>query len=339
MFSANFFHFIKHREGPKSVNWPRMALVVGVLFIWPVLGSSLAFGQGAPNRGLRDLQDAFRYVARTVKPAVVNVSSVKIVNAREATPELDPFLRNSPFREFLGEEFFRQFFGAPGGTQRSRQKGLGSGFIVDPRGYIVTNRHVIAGADEILVTLEGNKKFKAAVVSADPKTDVAVIKIDGHKLPVARLGDSRTLEVGDWVLAVGNPFGLTQTVTAGIVSAKGRSADIGPLHYQNFIQTDAAINQGNSGGPLVNIEGEVIGLNTAIVSESGGSIGIGFAIPVDVIKKVVDAALSKGFAGPGNNAGAVRKPVPPRTTPSPARPGQPPYHRTVPGVSHGAGTI
>jgi serine protease Do len=339
MFAVNPFHLMKHREKQRSVNWSKTALVVGILFIWPVLGSGLAIGQPAPTRGLRDLQEAFRYVARTVKPAVVNISSVKIINAREATPDLDPFFRNSPFREFFGDEFFRQFFGGPGGTQRFRQKGLGSGFIIDPRGYIVTNRHVIAGADEIQVTLEGNKKFKATVVSADPKTDVAIIKINGHHLPVARLGDSRTLEVGDWVLAVGNPFGLTQTVTAGIVSAKGRSADIGRLHYQNFIQTDAAINQGNSGGPLVNIEGEVIGLNTAIVSGSGGSIGIGFAIPVDVIKKVVSAALSKRVAGPGNNAGALRRPIPPRNTPHPTRPGQPPYRHILPGVSRGAGTI
>lgn len=339
MFSANSFHLMKYLEKQRTANWPKTALAVGILLVWPVLGSCLAFGQATPNRGARDLQEAFRYVARTVKPAVVNVSSVKIVNARDAAPELDPFFRNSPFREFFGEEFFRQFFGAPGGNQRTRQKGLGSGFIIDPRGYIVTNRHVIAGADEILVTLEGNKKFKATVVSADPKTDVAIIKIDGHNLPVARLGDSRTLEVGDWVLAVGNPFGLMQTVTAGIVSAKGRSADIGPLHYQNFIQTDASINQGNSGGPLVNIEGEVIGLNTAIVSENGGSVGIGFAIPVDVVKKVVGAALSKGFAGTGSNAGALRKPFPPRNTPAPARPSQPPYHRALPGVSHGAGSI
>ncbi len=339
MFTANSLYLKKYRARQTGFNWSKTALFLGILTIWLVVGSSLAFGLEAPNRGLRDLQEAFRYVARTVKPAVVNVSSVKIVNAREAVPDLDPFFRNSPFREFFGDEFFRQFFGSEGGTQRFRQKGLGSGFIIDPRGYIVTNRHVIAGADEIQVTLEGNKKFKASVVSADPKTDVAVIKIDGRNLPTVRLGDPRTLEVGDWVLAVGNPFGLTQTVTAGIVSAKGRSADIGPLHYQNFIQTDAAINQGNSGGPLVNIEGEVIGLNTAIVSESGGSVGIGFAIPVDVIKKVVDATLSGRLAIPRGNNGASQRPFVPRNAPSPTRPGQPPYHRPLPGVSHGAGSI
>ncbi len=338
MFPPNSLNLMKCRAKQTGFNWSKTALVLGILAIWPMLGSSIALGQAVPNRGLREFQEAFRYVARTVKPAVVNVSSVKIVNAREAVPDLDPFFRNSPFREFFGDEFFRQFFGTPGGTERYRQKGLGSGFIVDPRGYIVTNRHVIAGADEIQVTLEGNKKFKATVVTADPKTDVAVIKIDGRNLPAVRLGDPRTLEVGDWVLAVGNPFGLTQTVTAGIVSAKGRSADIGPLHYQNFIQTDAAINQGNSGGPLVNIDGEVIGLNTAIVSESGGSVGIGFAIPVDVIKKVVDAALSGRLTTPGGNNGVPQRPLL-RKAPNPARQGRPPYHRALPGVSHEAGSI
>jgi serine protease Do len=194
------------------------------------------------------------------------------------------------------------------------------------------------GADEIQVTIEGKKKFKATVVGADPKTDVAIIKIDGHNLPSVKLGDSKTLEVGDWVLAVGNPFGLMQTVTAGIVSAKGRS-DMGILDFEDFIQTDAAINQGNSGGPLVNIEGEVVGLNTAILSKSGGSVGIGFAIPVNVIKKVVDAAFSKRLATPGGNNSSPQRPFVPRKAPAPSRQGQPLHDRAVPGVSHGAGSI
>ncbi len=337
MLSVNPLYLMKHRVRETSFNWSKTALVVGLLIMWPVLSGSLALGQTVPNRGLRDLQEAFRFVARTVKPAVVNVSAVKIA-ARQAGPDLDPFFENHPFREFFGDEFFRQFFGAPRGSQRYRQQGLGSGFIIDPRGYIVTNRHVIAGADEIQVTLEGKKKFKATVVGADPKTDVAVIKIDGHNLPSVKLGESKTLEVGDWVLAVGNPFGLTQTVTAGIVSAKGRS-DMGILDFEDFIQTDAAINQGNSGGPLVNIEGEVIGLNTAILSKSGGSVGIGFAIPVNVIKKVVDAAFSKRLAGPGGNNSPPQRPFVPRKAPAPSRQGQPPHDRALPGVSHGAGSI
>ena len=337
MLSVNHLYLMKHRVRETGFNWSKTALVVGILIILPILGSSFALGQTVPNRGLRDLQDSFRAVARTVKPAVVNVSAVKIA-ARQTVPDLDPFFENHPFREFFGDEFFRQFFGAPRGTQRYRQQGLGSGFIIDPRGYIVTNRHVIAGADEIQVTLEGKKKFKATVVGADPKTDVAVIKIDGRNLPSVKLGDSKTLEVGDWVLAVGNPFGLTQTVTAGIVSAKGRS-DMGILDFEDFIQTDAAINQGNSGGPLVNIEGEVIGLNTAIYSKSGGSVGIGFAIPANVIKKVVDAALSKRLAGPGGNNNPPQRPFAPRKAPAPARQGQPPQDRAFPGASHGAGSI
>ncbi|MGO9567880.1 MAG: trypsin-like peptidase domain-containing protein [Desulfomonilaceae bacterium] len=336
MLSVNPLYLLKHRARQIGFNWSKTALVVGILVIWPVLGSSIALGQAVPNRGLKELQEAFRFVARTAKPAVVNVSAVKIAS-RQTSPDLDPFFQNHPFREFFGDEFFRQFFGGPSGTQRYRQQGLGSGFIIDPRGYIVTNRHVIAGADEIQVTLEGKKKFKATVVGADPKTDVALIKIDGRNLPSVKLGDSKTLEVGDWVLAVGNPFGLTQTVTAGIVSAKGRS-DMGILDYEDFIQTDAAINQGNSGGPLVNIEGEVVGLNTAILSKSGGSVGIGFAIPVNIIKKVVDAALSKRLATPGGNNGIPQRPLL-RKAPAPSRQGQPPHDRALPGLSHGAGSI
>jgi serine protease Do len=321
-----------------TFDWRKTALVAGILLICTVVAPSLALCQAVPNRGLRDLQDAFRAVVRAVKPAVVNVSSVKVVTARQSAPDLDPFFENHPFRQFFGDDFFRQFFGTPDRPERYRQQGLGSGFIIDPRGFIVTNRHVIAGADEIQVTLEGKKKFKATVVGADPKTDVAVIKIDGRNLPFVKLGDSKTLEVGDWVLAVGNPFGLTQTVTQGIVSAKGRS-DMGILDYEDFIQTDAAINQGNSGGPLVNLEGEVVGLNTAILSKSGGSVGIGFAIPVNVIKKVVDTVMSKRLAGPGSNNTAPQRPFLPRHAPAPPQQGQPPYHRALPGALHGEGSI
>ncbi len=337
MFSDHPLFNIKHCLRQTDLNRVNKALILGFMVILPVVGSSAALSQTVPNRGLMNLQQAFRSVVRTVKPSVVNVSSVSTITARGAVPDLDPFFRNSPFREFFGDQFFKQFFGGPGGTRRFRQKGLGSGFIIDPRGDIVTNRHVIAGADEIYVTLEGKKKYKAAVVYSDPKTDVAIIKINARNLPVARLGDSRTLEVGDWVLAVGNPFGLTQTVTAGIVSAKGRSADIGRLHYANFIQTDAAINQGNSGGPLVNIEGQVVGLNTAIVSENGGSVGIGFAIPVDVIKKVIARALSRSFPGPGARNNLLQRPFLHRGTPAPGHKGLMPSYRTLPGALHRTG--
>jgi serine protease Do len=261
-----------------------------ILFVTIFVIAAPVIGQNS-SHPLRALQESFREVSKSVKPAVVNVSTVKMV-AGSQFGGLDPFFENHPFRDFLGDEFFRQFFGSPGGARRFRQQGLGSGFIVDPSGLIVTNRHVINGADEIQVTLEGNKKYKARVIYADPKTDIAIIKIDGSNFPVAKLGDSQTLEVGDWVLAIGNPLGLTQTVTAGIVSAKGRSLGISDV--RDFIQTDAAINVGNSGGPLVNIDGQVVGMNTAIAAGGGsGNIGIGFAIPSNVLKKIVSAALAK----------------------------------------------
>ncbi len=266
-----------------------------ILLITLFLVAAPVFGQ-SPSHPLRALQESFREVSRSVKPAVVNVSTVKIMTGSQFGG-LDPFFENHPFREFFGDEFFRQFFGSPRGARSFRQKGLGSGFIVDPSGLIVTNRHVISGADEIQVTLEGNKKYKARVIYADPKTDIAIIKIDGSHFPVAKLGDSQTLEVGDWVLAIGNPLGLTQTVTAGIVSAKGRSLGISDV--RDFIQTDAAINVGNSGGPLVNIDGQVVGMNTAIASGQGGNgnIGIGFAIPSNVLKKVINGVEAQARTG------------------------------------------
>ncbi len=292
-------------------------------FILILVAGTVITTFGAPpavaelSKGLREFQDAFRTVVKNVKPAVVNVSSVKTVVARRQGPDLDPFFENHPFREFFGDEFLRKFFGAPNGSQRQRQTGIGSGFIFDPRGYIVTNRHVIKGADEIIVTLESEKKYRAKVVGEDPKTDVAIIKIDGKNLPYAPLGDSRSVEVGDWVLAIGNPFGLMQTVTAGIVSATGRN-HMGILAKEDFIQTDAAINPGNSGGPLVNLEGKVIGINTAILSQSenggsfAGNMGIGFAIPVHLIKRLADPVLAgKSLAPP--------KPGPPQRSIGPGK--------------------
>ncbi len=273
----------------------RSASVVTIILALAVLGftgrDSTAYAQRSPVAGLRELQSSFRHISRQVKPAVVNVSAVRVLHAREM-PGLDPFFRNHPFfGEFFRDPMFRRFFEAPGGGREHRQQGLGSGFIFDPRGYILTNRHVIKGADEIIVTMEAKTKFKAKVIGADPKTDVAIIKISGRKrFPFVKLGNSRDLQVGDWVLAIGNPFGLMKTVTAGIVSAKGRT-EMGILDYEDFIQTDAAINPGNSGGPLVDINGEVVGMNTAILSRSGGYMGIGFAIPIDVVKKIVHVAM------------------------------------------------
>jgi len=207
---------------------------------------------------------AFVEVARATRPAVVNVSTTKVVRYKGAP--YSPFLDDPFFRRFLGDDFFREFR-IP---RERREQSLGSGVIVSRDGYVVTNNHVIEGASEIRVVLGDNKEFKGKVVATDPRTDVAVIKISGHDLPTIPWGDSDRLQVGEWVLAIGNPFGLNQTVTAGIISATGR-ANVGIADYEDFIQTDAAINPGNSGGALVNARGELIGINTAIFSRSGGT--------------------------------------------------------------------
>ncbi len=229
------------------------------------------------------LSSTFRDAAKSVSPAVVYISTVYTV---KGIPD--------QLQKFFGEEFFRRFFGGTPEKQERQRRGLGSGFIVNQEGYILTNSHVVEKADEINVMLPDKREFTAEVIGTDPKSDVAVIKIDAEKtLPVVELGDSETAEVGDWVLAVGNPYGLSETVTAGIVSAEGR-ANIGIVDYEDFIQTDAAINPGNSGGPLVNSRGEVIGLNTAIFSRSGGYQGIGFAIPINMARDVMDSLIAHG---------------------------------------------
>lgn len=234
---------------------------------------------------------SFVDIAKKDSPAVVNISTTQKVQRRRRQPpfplpEPGPFGEEDPF-----EEFFRRFFGErpPLGQQRS----LGSGFIISADGYIITNNHVIGDADKITVRLTGKEEYTAKVIGTDEKTDIAVIKINAkHPLPTLLLGTSANLQVGDWVVAIGNPFGLEQTVTAGIVSAKGRAIGAGP--YDDFIQTDASINPGNSGGPLLNLNGEVIGINTAIMSQSGGNIGIGFAIPIDLAKPIVAQLKSGG---------------------------------------------
>ena len=259
-----------------------------------------ALGEAAPKANMADpevaaaLADverfsaAFRAVAKRVKPAVVAVGVSKTVEASA-----------SPFG--FDDEFLRRFFGRglpdrsrPGSPRRKfQQEGLGSGVIVDADGTILTNNHVVADADEIKVRLMDGREFKGEVVGTDPPSDVAVIRIKGDDLPVAELGNSDAAEVGDWVLAIGAPFGLQQTVTSGIVSATGR-ANVGIADYEDFIQTDAAINPGNSGGPLVNMRGQVIGINTAIASRSGGYMGIGFAVPINMVREVMKRLKDKG---------------------------------------------
>ena len=232
---------------------------------------------------------SFADLAERLKPAVVNISTTKTVSSGGMGSFDSPF-RGSPFEKFFGgDEFFRRFFGdIP--ERQFKQRSLGSGFIISKDGYIFTNNHVVEKADKILVKLSNGKEYVAEIKGKDEKTDIALIKIDAkNDLPVAKLGDSSKIRVGDWVVAIGNPFGLEQTVTAGIVSAKGRVIGAGP--YDDFIQTDASINPGNSGGPLFNLQGEVVGINTAIIAKGQG---IGFAIPIDMAKKIMEQLKEKG---------------------------------------------
>ena len=252
----------------------------------------------APSRAPEVVLPNFADLAEHVSPSVVNISSTQ-----EVKGGMQPFGQggpggpggeDDPFREFFGP--FEHFFGQP--RRPFKTKSLGSGFVIDAKGYILTNNHVVENADEIVVRLLSGKEFKAKVVGRDAKTDIALIEIHGAENLVALpLGDSDGLRVGEWVVAIGNPFGLENTVTAGIVSAMGRHINQGP--YDNFIQTDAAINPGNSGGPLLNTRGEVVGINTAIFSRSGGNIGIGFAIPVNVAQEVVPQLKERGHVTRG----------------------------------------
>jgi serine protease Do len=233
-------------------------------------------------------RNTFAPVVKKVLPAVVNVSSAKMVKTQGMMPgNMDPF-----FRQFFGDDAGP--FGSNGGAPRQqRQQGQGSGVIVSPEGYILTNNHVVDGATDVRVTLSDKREFKARIVGTDPKTDLAVLKIDATNLPSAVIGDSDKVQVGDFALAVGNPFGLGSTVTMGIISATGRG-NLGIEEYEDFIQTDAPINPGNSGGALVNDRGDLIGINTAILSHSEGNQGIGFAIPVAVARNVTDQILRNG---------------------------------------------
>ena len=272
----------------------RAILLVLFVALTPILNASDKQTLGA----LRESGKIFSKVAKEVSPAVVMIKVEK---------EVSPYARN--FQAPFQDEFFRRFFDLPSqprqapGQQAPKRKeivGQGSGFIINKDGYILTNNHVIGEADGIIVSLLDGREFKATLIGSDPNSDVAVIKIKEtpKDLPVAELGDSAAVEVGEWVLALGNPFGLSHSVTAGIISAKGRNS-VGITDYEDFIQTDAAINPGNSGGPLVNLEGKVIGINTAIYSRSGGYMGIGFAIPIDMVIKIKDQLISSGTVNRG----------------------------------------
>jgi serine protease Do len=233
------------------------------------------------------LQQSFVGVAEHVRPAVVHLGTIQRAKMRRG-PSAPPGADDPFFKDF-----FNQFFGSEGPGSRSefRLPGLGSGVIIDKRGLVLTNFHVVKGADEITIRLSDKREYRGQILGTDPKTDLAVVRFQpDHSLTVATLGNSDALRVGEWALAIGNPFGLDQTVTVGVISATGRS-DVGIATYENFIQTDASINPGNSGGPLVNLKGEVVGINTAIVAAGQG---IGFAIPINMVRRVVDQLVDKG---------------------------------------------
>ena len=230
------------------------------------------------------MPESFADLAAAQADAVVNISTTQMVKGRPGFPPGFGFPPGSPF-----EQFFHDFMQ---NQPEQERHALGTGFIISADGYVVTNNHVVQEATEVMVKLRDGKEYKAKVIGTDEKLDVALLKIDAKDLHTVKLGDSDKLRVGDWVVAIGNPFGLEQTVTAGIVSAKGRVIGAGP--YDSFIQTDAAINPGNSGGPLFNVQGEVVGINTAIYSRSGGNNGIGFAIPIKMAESAINELRATG---------------------------------------------
>jgi len=282
------------------------------------LGISASLGWLTPSRAVNFMGDAgnpesrttgglpdFVSLAKKLRPVVVNISTMTVSEGRGGQEFASPFGEEDPFNDF-----WRRFFGGPAPRGPQRQRSLGSGFIIDGDGSIITNNHVVENASKILVKLsENDQEFEAKVIGRDPKTDIAVIKIDAKtSLSAANLGDSDLLDVGEWVVAIGNPFGLDSTVTSGIVSAKGRHIGQGP--YDNFIQTDASINPGNSGGPLINLRGEVVGINTAIFSRTGGNMGIGFAIPINLVKELLPQLRGKGKVTRGYLGVLIQKVTP-----------------------------
>ncbi|MGZ3952604.1 MAG: DegQ family serine endoprotease [Flavisolibacter sp.] len=272
----------------------RIKIAIFVFIFFSVASISHPALAQAPSV-LKQLDDAFVQVAEKVTPAVVNISSTKKAPVRTSGDQ-EPFFKNFPYRDFFGDQGpspFKENPRGPSGPNGPTRVAMGSGVIISPDGTILTNAHVVKDMDEIKVTLVGKKSYTAKVVGIDPPSDIAVIKIDASGLKTATLGDSSKLRVGEIVLAVGNPFGLNQTVTQGIVSATGRT-NMGIIDYEDFIQTDAPINPGNSGGPLININGEVVGITTAIASSSGGYQGIGFAIPSNSAKLISDEIMKGG---------------------------------------------
>jgi serine protease Do len=276
----------------KSITLTVMSLVIMIFLTDPVLAQS-------SSKAAKELSGAFSAASKTAMPAVV---SIKVEKAVETGPMAfeTPFGYNDPFGLF-GDEFLRKFFGDRLPPQQQQQapgkfyeRGQGSGFIVSEDGYILTNNHVVGDVDKITVELQDGRKFEnAKLIGTDPDSEVALIKIEGDNFPVLPMGNSDKIQIGDWVIAIGNPFGLSETVTVGVISAVGRS-NVHIAAYEDFIQTDAAINPGNSGGPLINLDGRVIGINTAIFSQSGGYMGIGFAIPINMARNIEQQLKSHG---------------------------------------------
>src|SRR5579859_4646027 len=300
-----------------------VGIMIGTLVTRGVKGKENSSGDAQPlhivETNPQQLSSAFAGIAKELEPSVVNINTESVIkprSRRRVTPpggddEGDQGQSQDPFQDFFDRFFGGQGGDIPGGPEGMRQRSLGSGVIVDSKGYIVTNNHVVEKADRIRVQLQDEPEgvlHDAKVIGVDPETDLAVIKIEAKReLPVAKLGDSDAMQVGDWVLAIGSPFGLNSTVTAGIVSAKGRNI-VPQRQFQSMIQTDAAINPGNSGGPLVNMRGEVIGINTAIFTESAGYEGVGFAMPSNVAATVYNQLtgplhkVSRGSIGVEFNA-------------------------------------
>jgi serine protease Do len=251
-------------------------LVLGLALMLSACGQQVALARSTP--------DSFAPLVKKVLPSVVNIAVTETVSGGEMLGELPPELRDTP----LGREFRRKF-----GNRREQVAGAGSGFIIDSSGIIVTNNHVVDHADKIVVSLTDGRRFPARVLGHDELTDVAVIKVQTNEaLPSVPWGDSRKADVGDWILAAGNPFGLGGSVSVGIISARGRDLGAGP--FDNFLQLDAPINPGNSGGPVFNMDGQVVGVSSVIVSPTGASVGIGFAIPSDTVSPIVTQLLSHG---------------------------------------------
>ena len=273
-----------------------LGLALGMVLTSSLLGSSPSLARGAP--------DSFADIVEKIEPAVVNISTSKALSTGgQGDDERFPFPQPPPGSPF--EDFFREFFDrdrSPEQQTPRRTSSLGSGFVVDPEGYVVTNNHVIAEADEIQVVFGDESTYEAELIGKDPKTDLALLKIKNpdRDFPSVEFADSDGVRVGDWMIAIGNPFGLGNTVTAGIISARSRDIRAGP--YDDFLQVDAPINRGNSGGPSFNLDGKVIGINTAIFSPSGGNVGIGFAIPSNLALPVInslkqDGRVKRGWLG------------------------------------------